>query len=205
MMKKSFLNRTNEFPALYMDMVFVESIRPILFTCVDEDGRLYICSCCYASGDKCTWIIADTAPDDVISLLRNECEIRDMFGNNGRVTVVTKYAGTERPEIRSFALQDVPEELLPTKGYGMDAEEGEFEEELKELQSRLDHAEEYEMSFAQDSFYAIVRTLHAIIRPNISTEVPRGKYWENNRRTAFVMGGVKHELFSLDQHCCGEI
>lgn len=138
-MKKSiFLNKTGEFPTLYMDMVFAESVRPILFTCTDEDDQLYICSCCYASGDKCMWIIAKTTLNSVISLLKNECEIWDMFGHNKRVTVATKYREAERPEIQSVNLQDLPQKLLPTKGYAMDAEDCEFEKELKELQSRLD-------------------------------------------------------------------
>ena len=137
-MKKIFLNKANELPRLYMDMVFVESIRPILFTCMDDNDQLYICSCGYASGDKCVWVVENTTLGNVISLLRNECEIWDMFGNSERVAVVTKYSGVEYPEIQSLALQDVPKEFLPTKGYGMDVEDGEFEEELEELQSRLD-------------------------------------------------------------------
>lgn len=189
-MKKIFLSKTDKFPTLYIDMVFVESIRPILFTCVDEDGQLYVCSCCYASGDKCLWIVADTTPSNVISLLKNECEIWDMFGNNERVSVVTKYSGIEYPEIQSLDIKDVPKELLPTKGYGMDAEDDEFEEELKELQTRLNDSYEYEESFAQDSFYTIVQRIYASIKPNISTKVPESEYWENenSRQTVVAMG-----------------
>lgn len=187
-MKKIFLNKTDGFPTLYMDMVFVESVRPILFTCIDEDGQTYICSCCYASGDKCVWIVADTTLGNVISLLRNECEIWDMFGNNKHVTVVAKYSGVEYPEIQSLELRDVPEEFLPTKGYGMDAEDGEFEKELKELQSRLDSSNEYEVSYVQDSFDTSVRTICVIFKPNISTKVLKSEYWENNSQATFAMG-----------------
>ena len=143
MIKKIFLNRTDVFPTLYMDMVFVESIRPILFTCTDEDGQLYICSCCYASGDKCVWIIVNTTLDNVIELLKNECEIGDMFGHNERIAVATKCSESEYLEIQTFNLQDIPKEPLPTKGYGMNIEAGEFDEELKEFQTRLDNAHEY--------------------------------------------------------------
>lgn len=187
-MKNVFLNKTGEFPTLYMDMVFAESVRPILFTCTDENDQLYICSCCYASGDKCMWIIADTTLSSVISLLRNEREIWDMFGNNERVTVVTKHSGDTSPEIQSVSLQDLPQELLPTKGYGMDAEDGEFEEELRELQSRLDSSREYDISIAQDSFYTILRKISTHIRPNISISVPENEYWESSEQLAIPMG-----------------
>lgn len=189
-MRKLFLNSTDELPTLYIDMVFAESIRPILFTCVDEESRLYICSCCYASGDKCVWIIASTTLNKVISLLRNECDIWGMFGNNEYVTVVTKCRNSESPAVQSINIKDLPQELLPTKGYDIGAEDGEFDEELRELKSRLDGSCEYDVSLAQDSFYTIVQKIYASIRPNISIIVPESEieYWENNVQMAFPMG-----------------
>lgn len=187
-MRKIFLKQTNELPTLYMDMVFVESVRPILFTCVDEDGLLYICSCCYAAGDMCVWIVAGTTLDEVISLLSNQCEIWDMFGTKESLAVVTKYSAVEHPEIQLLALRDVPAEFLPTKGYGMDAEDGEFEEELKELQSRLENSDEYDESFARDSFYTITQKIYATVRPYVCDKTPKREYWENCTRMSLAWG-----------------
>lgn len=189
MRKNIFLNRTDKFPTLYMDMVFVESIHPILFTCTDEDGRLYICSCCYSSGYKCIWIVSETTPNKVISLLQNECDIWDMFGDGEYVTVVTQHNGSKYPEIQFLSPKNVPVEFLPTKGYGMDTEDGEFEEELKELQTRLDYSYKYEVSHAHDSFYISTQMIYINIKPGISTKVSGSKYWKKNIRTAVSVGG----------------
>lgn len=187
-MRKIFLNQTNELPTLYMDMVFAESVRPILFTCIDEDGLLYICSCCYAAGDMCVWIVADTTLDEVISLLSDQCEIWDMFGAKESLAVVTKYSAAERPEIQSLALQDVPAEFLPTKGYGMDAEDGEFEEELKELQSRLKNSHEYDESFTLDSFHTITQKIYASIRLHVCDKPQKREYQANRTQKSFALG-----------------
>lgn len=188
-MKKIFLNQTNELPALYMDMVFVESVRPILFTCMDENSLPYICSCCYAGGDMCIWVVADTTLEEVISLLSNQREIWDMFGTKKSLALVTKYSAAERPEIQLLTPQEVPAGWLPTKGYGMDAGDGEFEEELKELQSRLENSHEYEETFALDSFYTITQKIRASIKPNVCDNPPKREYWEYRRQMSLA-GGV---------------
>lgn len=105
-------------------MIFVESIRPILFTCIDENKQLYICSCCYASGNKCIWLVAKTNQTNVTSLLRNECEIRDMFETANHITIITK---SDHLEIQSLTIKDIPQEFLPTKGYSLEIEESEFQ------------------------------------------------------------------------------
>lgn len=188
MMKNIFLNRTENFPALYIDMVLVESIRPILFTCIDEDGQLYICSCCFASGDKCIWIVADTTLNDVISLLRNECEIRDMFGCHECLTVITKYGQTEDPEICTQFIQNIPKDFLPTKGYYMEVEEGEFEDELEELNSRLKDSYQYNESFQQTSFDLEMFKTFVSFKPKIPIQIPNIGFWTDAGRMAIETG-----------------
>lgn len=135
--KKKFLDKTDILPTLYMDMVFVESTRPILFTCVDKDKRLYICSNCFSSSEKIVWLIAETSSEDVISLLHNECEIQEMFIRNEQIAMVTKTSENKVPKVYMYSVRDISEVYLPTKGFFMDVEENEFAEEINELSSLL--------------------------------------------------------------------
>lgn len=132
-----FLTEDKHLPTLYMDMVLVEATRELLFTCKSDDDNLYICACHCANAEKCEWLIAQTNPDTVIDLLSNGMPIRDIFCQEERLFVVTLHAGEKVKTVKSLLLSEVPDHILPTADYYMDAEEGEFEEEIEELRFRI--------------------------------------------------------------------
>ena len=50
---------------------------------------------------------------------------------------MTRYADRETPEVRTVAVKKLSPTILPTAGYYMEAEEGEFDEEIAALLSAL--------------------------------------------------------------------
>ena len=135
-MKELFLKGNDrEIPTLYRDMVFAESSRPILFTCRDDKEDRYICSCHCADGEKCEWIVAPTTCERLIDLLSDKITIRQVFDEcENPAFLVTRYADRETPEVRAVAVNELSPSILPTAGYYMEAEEGEFNEEIAELE-----------------------------------------------------------------------
>ena len=77
--KKLFCKGGGDLAPLYLDMVFVEYVRPVLFTCMNKKGELYLCTCCYADGQKVEWLAAQTTEKDLINLLENRATIRSLF------------------------------------------------------------------------------------------------------------------------------
>lgn len=134
-LKELFLKGNNrEIPTLYRDMVFAESTRPILFTCKDNKENRYICSCHCADGEKCEWIVAPTTCERLIDLLSDRITIRQVFDECEKSAfLVTRYAGRGTPEVRTVAVKELSPTILPTAGYYMEAEEGEFDEEIAAL------------------------------------------------------------------------
>ena len=125
-------------PALYWGMIFVEYIRPILFTCVDEYGELYICSCYLADAKSVNWMLAKTTEEAVLNLLKDKISIHDIFYQAGEYIYLIKLsAGNSEPTAVRKLICDIPSEFFPTDGYYMEAEDGEFDEEIEELQSRI--------------------------------------------------------------------
>ena len=136
-MKKNFLSRNKSLPQLNYDMVLLESTHPILFTCIDDDNNLYICSCHCANADKQEWIIVPTSPENVIELLTDKITIREIFEISGKDI----YIATERDNHSAMSVKQVPiskvnEDILPSAGYYMEADPGEFDAEIRELKSR---------------------------------------------------------------------
>ena len=124
-------------PSVYWDMILAEYGRPILFTCLDEYNQLYICSCYHAGGDAVEWMLVKTTEEAVIKLLQNQIPIHDMFSEAETVYLLTLSERGAQPQAVKKAAQDVPEHYFPTAGYDMDAEEGEFDEEIAELRERI--------------------------------------------------------------------
>ena len=130
--------------SLYMDLILVEYRQPILFTCIDEKSHMYLVTCFRADSQERDWLIAETEPERIISLLSNELTIRDAFPTGDcAVYWVKKARNTERPSVRECRADEIPGEFFPTPGMFMDTDEGEFKEELAELRTRAAKQEEF--------------------------------------------------------------
>lgn len=126
-----FLGATSETPTLYFDLVLVESRYPMLFTCRDDNGQMYIVSCHVANGEKCEWLIAKTTTEMITKLLSDEVPIRSMFTINTTIYIATQCAGETAVSIRTVKVCDIPSNILPTESEYIEADKGEFELGIK--------------------------------------------------------------------------
>lgn len=133
---KIFLKSDREdIPTLYWDMILVESTKPVLFTCRDKEDNRYICARCRADAERCEWIIVPTTCERLIDLLNSKVSIRQIFdGYEAHGFLAERRAGEAQMYAYPVSMEDIPPELLPTAGYTMDADPGEFNEEIALLQ-----------------------------------------------------------------------
>lgn len=133
--KQVFLNQNRLLPTLYYYMVFVQTNRPILFACRDDALNVYLCSCHCSSGEKTEWIIVPTTYDTLAWLLTDKITIRDAFTeDNSECFLATMRANRSSVTVVQRQLRTV-EAIMPTAGYYMEAEPGEFDEELEQLRT----------------------------------------------------------------------
>ena len=116
-----------DFQKVILDVILFESKYPVLFTC-KNDKDIYLFICYYVNSEKIKWIGTRTTYDNLIDLLENKITIRDAFLNVTNNKIMIVYDGKKAGEI--------PDEVLPTIGEYMDAEDGEYEEEIVEFKKR---------------------------------------------------------------------
>lgn len=162
---------------LQMDMVLFDYIYPVLFTCIGDNGKFYIVVCYDADAKTKEWLIAETTNARVISLLQNRTTIRDMFLNTPLWQAILK-RGEDFPTVARVNADDIDQHCLPTAGEYMDADPGEFDEEIQALASR----EESTLCviidyFSRKSTYQFVpktNVTHVLIRKDKYSELPGG-------------------------------
>lgn len=81
---------------------------------------------CFVNFEKIKWIGTRTTYDNLIDLLENKITIRDAFLNGTNNKIMIEYDGKE-VEYELKKSSEIPDEILPTVGEYMDAEEGEYE------------------------------------------------------------------------------
>lgn len=134
---KSFLHMSNH--DLTMDLVLADYQYPILFTCIDENKSMYIVTCFHVDAEKREYLIAKTSPEAVKELLTNKRTIRNIFPDkDGIVYVSALYENPCKTTVYERRAADVDSHCFPSCGIFMDAEDGEFEEELSILNARIE-------------------------------------------------------------------
>lgn len=129
---------------LRLDLVLVEFRHPILFTCLDESGTMYLATCFRADAQERCWLIAETTPQEVIALLRNRISIREAFpSGKAAVYYAEQTLGKKTPVVKRCRAEEVPETCFPTSGMFMDGDEEEFQEELAVLERRVRHSVDF--------------------------------------------------------------
>lgn len=124
-------------PALYLEDVFVEELFPLLFTCSDDNGNLYVVVC-YAYSAECKeWLVTKTTAASVVNLLRNEITTRSIFTASTESVTIIRQDSLSHFTYRSIPSSDLPEQVLPTDGYTMEAEPDEFEDVICRLRHRI--------------------------------------------------------------------
>lgn len=128
-MEKGF--KLNETKSLIIDRVLFDAGYPILFICMDERSELYLCVCSQNNEKGKKWLLTKTTPALVMEMLTDRITIRDAFLKfpDCRISVTADERGLQMKENE---MEDWKEDsvYLPKAGEYMEAEEGEFDEEI---------------------------------------------------------------------------
>lgn len=121
---------------LYEDLILIDNIYPVLFTCVDDLENTYLCSCYFADPSKILWLVTKTDLESVIDLLINKVKIRELFESD-ELWEICKSKNEEIQVKRIEDCKNFDENAFPAEGEYMDADTGEFEEEITILKKRI--------------------------------------------------------------------
>lgn len=131
---EAIFRKIPKFKDIVLDRILFESKYPVLFTCKnDNEVYLFICHC--VNSERIDWIGTRTTYDNLINLLENKITIRSAFLNVTDDKLMIEYDGKNVSYIQKKA-EELPDAILPTMGEYMDAEEGEYEEEIAEFKKR---------------------------------------------------------------------
>lgn len=135
-----------DFQKVILDTILFENKYPVLFT-FKNDKDIYLFICCFVNSEKTKWIGTRTTYDNLINLLENKITIRNAFFNVANDKIMIEY---DRKEVK-YELKkasEIPDEILPTVGEYMDAEE-EYEEEIAEFKKRNKNNEYLQLSLSK--------------------------------------------------------
>lgn len=121
---------------LYEDLILNDDIYPVLFTCVDDFENTYLSICYFADPSKILWLVTKTAPERVIDLLNNKVTIRELFESD-ELWAICKSKNEEIQVKRIEDCKNFDKNAFPAEGEYMDADTGEFEEEISILKKRI--------------------------------------------------------------------
>ncbi len=138
MKKKLFLKKLNKAQgALYYDMILFDCRYPVLFTCVSDSGDFFLAICHKADAQSREWIIGRTTENSVIYLLKDKITIREaILGNNTTLYQASLQTGHPSPLVNCVPVTSIPNNILPTAGCYMEADEHEFDTEIELLEHR---------------------------------------------------------------------
>lgn len=126
---------------LKLDYVFVYYDCPILFTCIDKNGKLYLCDC-VSMNEIQKWLLTSTTLEEISDFVNNKISIRNMFLKKEYVYVITWNYG-DRCENHEYILsRNLKENELPLKDAFLEATSGEFDDYLEVIANR-----NYELTF----------------------------------------------------------
>lgn len=121
------------------DKVLFFGSYPVLFTCTDDRGGLYLCVCCKAEPDAKKWLITKTFPEMVLRLLKDQVSIRDAFVQSSQFRYSIDWSSESGLSVLRDGMDWDPDRsvYLPTKGEYMESDEGEFSEEIEHYEKML--------------------------------------------------------------------
>lgn len=125
------------------------SVCPILFTLVSENGQRYISVCCDMYEEQ-RWIIVPISNDCLISLLTNKLSIRNAFFTEYNKTCVIAHWSKTNPVLQyeKVSLHELPECDLPPDEI-LETKQDEFTEYVLKIQNFRHKI--YDLGLAQDS------------------------------------------------------
>lgn len=150
---------------LVTDKILFEANYPILFTCKNEKGDLFICVCCQNNAQGKKWLLTRTTEELVIDMLRDNISIREVFLSFSECRI-SVYAGNEyivkENEEADWGENSI---FLPKKNEFMEAEPGEFDDEIDYYQNILAEKRKNESGAAYDKRVSGMQSFSEVIEP----------------------------------------
>lgn len=126
---------------LYLEKSLVELDIPLLFTCKNDSGQLYLCLCIDSSSYPPTFLVTETTSNLLIKMLSNNIPMDMTFKHSFDQFPENIYQITESDDISSNSVSQlnvatIPEAKLPRKG-------SYFEIDLDYIQEYIAYLENY--------------------------------------------------------------
>lgn len=121
---------TDKYGQLYIDRILFESYFPVLFTCQNSAREIFICVCCQNNAEGCKWLVGKTEGKNIISMLKDEITIRELFLERSSGKISVDYVNGEYTVEYNNSDWNEESVYLPKKGSYIAAEKGEFDEDI---------------------------------------------------------------------------
>ena len=126
-------NKTEPFDDIQIDQILFDAQYPIIFS-MEQKEKEYLVCCPVYNSTEIVWICTEIEPTRIIDLLRDKITIRDAFAHeNGNKYLITLKNKSFKCELMHNGF---PDDYLPTQGEFMEAEDGEFDEEINYYESK---------------------------------------------------------------------
>lgn len=145
----------DKYGLITIDKVIFESYYPIIFTCKNERNEIFICVCYQHNKDGYGWLVGKTQAHSIVKLLRDEITLRDLVDKYSTDKYKVSLVDGEY-DIKYEADTWTDKACLPKEDSYLDADDGEFDEEIEYFAS---------MSipkYSEDSFREIVQAVSQI-------------------------------------------
>ena len=139
------------------------------------------------------WIATQVDYKTLIDLLTNKITIRDSFLKGCEIKLMVSYDGKETKycEVKK---EDISEDILPTDGEYMDAEIGEFDEEIEYYKNKLNAIQIVKFSYSLEYIY---KKYNKKIRPTTRNFIDFLKIVEMLRK---IDSQNKKKLYTTNQY-----
>ena len=146
----------NKYGELYIDKILFETYFPIIFTCKNENNDIFICVCCQCNENGCKWLVGRTNGSFIVRMLQNEITIRQLLLDCCTEKISVDYKNHEYVIAYNNSDWNEESDYLPKKDAYIDAEGGEFDEEIAYFTS-IEHVE-----YNEEYYKIIVKELSTI-------------------------------------------
>lgn len=117
---------------LFFEYSFMYMDGPIVFTCVDKQGNLYLCVCRDAY-EQVEWVVSKIDIFTLINLVGNQTSINEaLLSNRQTIIQVILDANTKTEHLKSFLADNLPDDLLPEEDVFLD-DDGESDEYVRRV------------------------------------------------------------------------
>lgn len=166
-MSKKFIE-LKKYGQLYVDKIFFESYFPIIFTCKNNDGKVFICVCCQNNEKGCKWLIGKTNGLNIIKMLEDKITIRQLLLEYSSEKISVDYVKDEYTITYNNSDWNEDSPYLPKKDSYMYAEEGEFDDEIayySSMECPIEYT--YDDKGCHDDISNIIETINKKIDLNV--------------------------------------